>query len=181
MGTVVFVFLITVGAYAINTWKIREIARSHRLGATLLEGLQAAAFVLVITLIAARPGGGAGLAAYILAAMVGTGFAMREGRRGPAQPMALAKIRPERSCRLVEKPCPWCGGVAADGLEQVVVLLDAGAEVAYGYRCPWCGSCVVSPARPRWAGTSTGTHNSRRPVLPVSATKPRARVNRGSR
>lgn len=173
MVTAALVFLVTGGAYALNTWKIRKIAVGRRLAAIVLEGFQAAAFLLVVVQVAAAPGGAVGLGAYVVGAMLGTAVAMRDRRRAPQEVMAVAMIRPDRACRLVDKPCPWCQG-QPEGLERVAVLLSAGREVAYGYRCPWCGSCVLQPAQAGAPLTLTGPASPRRerPRRPARTTNP---------
>lgn len=144
MTTAALVFLVTGGAYALNTWKIRNIAIGRRVAAVVLEGLQATAFLLVVVQVAAASGGVAGLAAYVIGAMLGTAVAMRERRRR-AEVVALAMVHPDAACGLLHKPCPWCQG-RPDGLERVAVLVSEGRELVYGYRCPWCGQCVLRPA-----------------------------------
>ncbi len=152
MGTAALVLFGTVASYAINTRKIREIAHGRQVYAIVLEGFQAAGFLLVIAKIASSPGGWAGIGSYIIGAMVGTAVAMRSTHHSQTHLVATARVTPDKSCGLLTKPCPWCGGTP-DAILEVAILFRDSSEEAYGYRCPKCDRCVLRPGEDREVGS----------------------------
>lgn len=74
--------------YAVNTWKIRLVARGRAFGAATMEATQGFLYVYVLVKIIEGNDTAVGIAAYVVGAFVGTMSAMVVARRskGPLVP-----------------------------------------------------------------------------------------------